>query len=146
VYFTLDDRSILFSLSVEGESGVDTRHNLTLILGCLYWQGRDGVLRLCIEPYEKKYYLQTAHVVVGGLHMAGDQTLQRVLWEGLWWPTHGWRHNNAKSAMVGTMVAYHEIISTRVCGAVLALQHQTSTTTHYIVSCVNSTEMESIPD
>ena len=53
----------------------------------MYTTGVVGVLRLCIEPQETPHYLTSAHVTIGGIHMAGDQTLRRVLWAGVWWPT-----------------------------------------------------------
>ena len=53
----------------------------------MYHRGIDGVLCLCIEPLEKPHYLTSAHVTIGGIHMAGDQMLRRVLWAGVWWPT-----------------------------------------------------------
>lgn len=53
----------------------------------MYHMGQDGVLRLCIEPMEKIPYLTSAHVTIGGIHMAGNQTLKRILWAGVWWPT-----------------------------------------------------------
>ena len=31
--------------------------------------------------------LKLAHVAVGNIHMAGNQTLKRILWSGVWWPT-----------------------------------------------------------
>ena len=46
----------------------------------MYNKGQDGVLRLCIEPKEKPYYLKMAHETIGGIHMAGNQTLKRLLW------------------------------------------------------------------
>ena len=49
--------------------------------------GRDGILCLCIEHYEKEHYLVAAHITIGGIHMAADQTIKRILWEGVWWPT-----------------------------------------------------------
>ena len=57
------------------------------LVGWMYNKGQDGALRLCIEPEEKLYYLKMAHETIGGIHMASNQTLRRLLWEGLWWPT-----------------------------------------------------------
>ena len=53
----------------------------------MYNKGQDGVLRLCIELEEKPYYLKMAHETIGGIHMAGNQTLNRLLWAGVWWPS-----------------------------------------------------------
>ena len=48
--------------------------------------GQDGILRLCIEPFEKPHYLREAHITTGGLHMTGNQTVKQILWAGVWWP------------------------------------------------------------
>ena len=58
-----------------------------MLAGQMYNKGQDGVLRLCIEPEEKPYYLKMAHETIGGIHMAGNQTLKRLLWAGVWWPS-----------------------------------------------------------
>ena len=58
-----------------------------MLAGQMYNKGQDGVLRLCIEPEEKPYYLKMAHETIGGIHMAGNQTLKRLLWVGVWWPS-----------------------------------------------------------
>ena len=55
---------------------------LKMLARRLYKEGQDGVLRLCIEPFEKAHYLETAHVAVGNIHMAGNQTLKQILWAG----------------------------------------------------------------
>ena len=60
---------------------------LNMLLGCLYKEGNNGILHLCIEPFEKEHYLHSAHVIaVGNIHMAGNQTLKRILWLRVWWP------------------------------------------------------------
>ena len=61
--------------------------SLTVIARIMYNLDQDNILRLCIETMEKPHYLQQAHVAIGGIHMAGSQTLKRVLWLGVWWPT-----------------------------------------------------------
>ena len=53
----------------------------------MYHRGQDGILRLCIELEEKNHYLKLAHKTIGGIHMASNQTLKRLLWRGIWWPT-----------------------------------------------------------
>lgn len=58
-----------------------------MVAGQMYRKGADGILRLCIEPEEPYFYLKHAHETVGGIHMAGDQTLRRLMWAGVWWPT-----------------------------------------------------------
>ena len=57
-----------------------------MLTGQMYNRGVNGVLSLCIEPRETPHYLTSAHVI-GGLHMVEDQTLRRVLWARVWWPT-----------------------------------------------------------
>ena len=54
-----------------------------MLAGQMYHLGRDGILRLCIEPQEKEHYLITAHITIGGIHMAADQTIRRILWAGV---------------------------------------------------------------
>ena len=46
-----------------------------MLSGRMYHLGRDGILRLCIEPQEKEHYLVAAHIAVGGIHMAADHTI-----------------------------------------------------------------------
>ena len=48
---------------------------------------QDGVLRLvvCLDDYPM--ILHKAHVFVNGYHSFGESTMQRILWEGFWWPT-----------------------------------------------------------
>ena len=58
-----------------------------MIAGRMYRKGADGILRLCVEPEEQYFYLKHAHETIGGIHMAGDQTLRRLMWAGVWWPT-----------------------------------------------------------
>ena len=36
--------------------------SLKMLARHLYKEGQDGILRLCIEPFEKAHYLETAHV------------------------------------------------------------------------------------
>ncbi|RYA43692.1 hypothetical protein [Enterobacter cloacae complex sp. GF14B] len=53
----------------------------------LYKRNRDGILLLCINPEEKEQYLSQAHITIVGLHFAEDQTMQRILRLGVFWPT-----------------------------------------------------------
>ena len=71
----------------EKQSMIQGSASLTMLAGRLYQLGQDGILRLCIEPFEQPHYLQEAHITTGGLHMAGNQTVKRILWAGVWWPT-----------------------------------------------------------
>ena len=61
--------------------------SFVMLAGRMYHLGRDGILRLCIEDQEKEHYLVAAHIAVGGIHMAADHTIRRLLWAGVWWPT-----------------------------------------------------------
>ena len=60
----------------EKRSLIQETATLKMLAGCLYKEGQDGILRLCIEPFEKAHYLEIAHVAVGNIHMAGNQTLK----------------------------------------------------------------------
>lgn len=61
--------------------------SFVLLAERLYKHGRDGILRLCIEPSEKIHYLAMAYVALGQIHMSTNQTLRRVEWLGMWCPT-----------------------------------------------------------
>ena len=50
--------------------------SLKMLARCLYKEGQDGILHLCIESFEKAHYLETAHVPVGNIHMASNQALE----------------------------------------------------------------------
>ena len=63
-----------------------TRH-YSMVAGRLYKKGRDEVLRLCIDSNETTSYLEQAHVAIGNIHMAPDQTLKRIDRMGVYWPT-----------------------------------------------------------
>ena len=71
----------------EKQAMIQGSASLTMLAGRLYQLGQDGILRLCIEPFEQPHYLREAHITTGGLHMAGNQTVKRILWAGVWWPT-----------------------------------------------------------
>ena len=43
-----------------------------------YKRGSDGVLRMCIEPTEANRYLQCAHVAMGNIYFAPDQTVKQI--------------------------------------------------------------------
>ena len=59
----------------------------TLIGEVLYKQGRDGILRRCINPNEVQLILKGCHDEVCGGHFAGLVTAQKALQSGYWWPT-----------------------------------------------------------
>ncbi|MCO5549244.1 hypothetical protein L7F22_002711 [Adiantum nelumboides] len=58
-----------------------------LLVGRLYKRNQDGILLLCINPEEKEQYLTQAHTTIVGIHYAEDQTMQRILRLGVYWPT-----------------------------------------------------------
>ena len=57
-----------------------------LLVGRLYHEGNDKILRLCIEPLEKEYFLNQAHQSTIGIHLAGQQTAQALMRLGVYWP------------------------------------------------------------
>ena len=54
------------------QSMIQNAASFVMLAGRMYNLGRDGVLRLCIEPQEKEHYLVAAHITVGNIHMAVD--------------------------------------------------------------------------
>ena len=61
--------------------------DFTLIAGHLYKLGPDEVLRRCVMPHEKEAIIKEAHSKTTGGHFVGKPTAQKILEEGLWWPT-----------------------------------------------------------
>ena len=59
----------------------------TLIGEVLYKQGRDGILRRCINPSEVQTILKGCHDEACGGHFASLVTAQKALQSGSWWPT-----------------------------------------------------------
>ena len=66
---------------------IEQSRNYSMIAGRLYKRGHDEVLRLCIDAREAKPYLEQAHVAIGNMHMAPEQTLRRVERMGVFWPS-----------------------------------------------------------
>ena len=58
-----------------------------LLAGSLYYLGKDKVLRLVICPEEYQNIMRDAHISTCGLHIAIKGTVQRIAWQGYWWPT-----------------------------------------------------------
>ncbi|MCO5587012.1 hypothetical protein L7F22_040957 [Adiantum nelumboides] len=58
-----------------------------VLAGRIYKRNQDGILLLCINPEEKEQYLTQAHTTIVGVHYAEDQTMQRILRLGVYWPT-----------------------------------------------------------
>ena len=59
----------------------------TIITQVLYKQGRDGVLRRCINPSEVSLILKGCHDDMFGGHFADLVIAQKALQSGYWWPT-----------------------------------------------------------
>ena len=70
----------------EKYSLIQKEASFVMLAGRMYHLGWDGILRLCIEP-QKEHYLVATHIAIGGIHMAADHTIRRILWVGVWWPT-----------------------------------------------------------
>jgi transposase InsO family protein len=58
-----------------------------LISGILYKQGKDGILRRCINPSEIPSILKGCHGDSCGGHFAGFVTAHKALQSSYWWPT-----------------------------------------------------------
>ena len=61
--------------------------NLKLIAGCLYHEGKDGILRLCIDPSKQAFYLTQAYQSFPRIHFVGRKTAQVLLRLGVFWPS-----------------------------------------------------------
>ena len=83
---TIGQLNIPFPLH-EKQALVQKAASFVMLAGRMYRLGKDGILRLCIEHQEKEHYLIAAHITIGGIHMAANQTIKRILWAGVWWPT-----------------------------------------------------------
>ena len=68
-------------------ANVELSRNFLMLAGRLYKQGNDQILRLCIDKKDAETYLNKAHVAVGNIHFAPEQTLRRVEHMGVFWPT-----------------------------------------------------------
>ena len=66
---------------------LEQTRNFVMLAGRLYRRGPDGVLRLCIEPIEAEKYMTSAHVAMGNIHFASDQTIKQIEQMGVFWPT-----------------------------------------------------------
>lgn len=79
---------IHLSNSLEGNLfHIEQTRNFVMLAGRLYKRGSNGVLRLCIEPTEADNYMTSAHVAMGNIHFALDQTIKRIERMGVFWPT-----------------------------------------------------------
>ena len=59
----------------------------TMVADVLYKQGKDGILRRCINPSEVSLILEGCHEGACGGHFAGQITAHKALQAGYWWPT-----------------------------------------------------------
>ena len=74
-----------FSESLEGNlSHIKQIRDLIMLAGRLYKRGTYGVLRMCIESTDVERYLQLAHVTMGNIHCAPDQTVRRIEQMGIY--------------------------------------------------------------
>ena len=53
----------------------------------LYRNGKDGILRLCIERNESDVYVEQAHIALGNIHISPNETIRRIECMGVYWPT-----------------------------------------------------------
>jgi hypothetical protein len=67
--------------------------DFSLIAGQLYNMGPDEILRRCVMEVEHSFILVESHEIIASGHYAGKETMQKVLQDGLWWPT---LHRDAK--------------------------------------------------
>jgi hypothetical protein len=65
----------------------------SLIDGQLYKMGPDEILRICVMETKRPLILEEAHEGITRGHYVGKATAQKVLRDGLWWPT---LHRDAK--------------------------------------------------
>jgi hypothetical protein len=61
--------------------------DFSLIVEQLYKMGLDELLRRCVMEEERTLILVEAHEGITGGHYAGKEKMQKVLRDGLWWPT-----------------------------------------------------------
>jgi hypothetical protein len=62
----------------------------SLIDGHLYNMGPDEILMRCVMEVEIPLILEESHEGIAGGHYVGKETVQKVLRDGLWWPSlHG---------------------------------------------------------
>jgi hypothetical protein len=61
--------------------------DFSLVVGHLYNIGPDEILRRCVMETECTLILAEAHEGIAGGNYAGKETVQKVLRDGLWWPT-----------------------------------------------------------
>lgn len=75
---TIGQLNISFPIR-EKQALVQNAASFVMLIGRMYHVGRDGILCLCIEHQEKEHYLVATHLTIGGIHVAADQTIKRIL-------------------------------------------------------------------
>ena len=63
----------------EKKAMIQKTTSFVMRVGRMYNKGLDRILIWCIELEEKNHYLKLAHETIGGIHMAGNQTVRRLL-------------------------------------------------------------------
>ena len=58
-----------------------------MIAGQLYHLCQDEILKLVVYPDDYPKLLNQAHVSSNEYHSSRELTMQRILWDGFWWPT-----------------------------------------------------------
>ena len=66
---------------------LEQAENYSLMSRRLYRQGADQVLRLCPETEEYTEIMAESQEGLCGIHASTEQTIQKVLLNGFWWPT-----------------------------------------------------------
>jgi hypothetical protein len=61
--------------------------DFSLIVGELYKMGPDDIMRRCVMEAERPLILAKEHEGIAGGHYVRKETTQKVLRDGLWWPT-----------------------------------------------------------
>ena len=73
-FFTIG--KLHLSNSLEGNLfHVEKTREFVMLAGRLYKCEFDGILRMCIEPTKADKYMTSAHVAMGNIHFALDQTI-----------------------------------------------------------------------
>ena len=59
-----------------------------MVVGRLYRQeGKDLIMRLCIDKDEAIPYMEHAHIAIKNMHLSPKQTLRKIGCMGVYWPT-----------------------------------------------------------
>ena len=56
-----------------------------MVVGRLYWkEGKDLLMRLCIDIEEEIPYMEHAHIAIGNMNLPPKQTLRRIGFMGVY--------------------------------------------------------------